>query len=135
MVFLDVMNKVVVDLFGLRGTLFRFEQETIKKVSALLLPEASLKLLSQLSQSNHFVRDPSGKSVHLRCIGWFFSNATYAVSSLYEKSRPPFRLASAIIRKRNSNSTFKAEMWIVGGHLFEINYDKSPFSIMSLCVV
>ena len=129
MTFLDFVNKIVVDLFGMRGVLYRFERETISRVADLLSEKASKKLRFQLTQLNHFQRDTFGKKVYLRCIGWFCSNATFLESSLFDKNRPPFRLASVIVKARSSGKKFEAELWIVGGHLFELSYSKSPFVI------
>jgi hypothetical protein len=122
----DVINRVIVNFFGLHGQLFPFERQLIERVAEVLSQEAKLKLLSQLMQSNSVYRDIHGKSVLLRRSYWLKRNAQYESDSLFDVKRPPFRMAKANLRASRNSKSIKAVLWIVSGHLFEISYSMSP---------
>lgn len=123
----DSIENLIVMLFQLHGKFYPFEQEIVLQIAYHLEPEASTKLQLQLSQANHYSRDPHGKSVSMYFTDWFWKPQDFDAASLFNETRPPFRIAAVNISRPNSKASLRAEAWIVGGHLFEITYNKSPF--------
>ena len=105
----------------------QYESALIDALAEKLNSEASSLLLEQIKRVNYIQRHDDQKEVNLYCI-------KYGKPFFHKKFRFPLKqseikLASIIFEVTAISKTFHADVWLVNGYLFSIEFNRCPKKI------
>lgn len=118
-------------VFGYKSVLYPFEICIIKSIQSHLGIDAGKRLGSQVEKINKVKRDSDGKEVLMYCKR--FGRVSFDDNLRFPYVNDESLLATVVISHPENRQKLKAEAWVVNGHLFSLDFNKSPQRFFGNC--
>ena len=119
-----MMRKILRLIRGYEYQLYRFESDLLDAVKSHLAQDAALLFAAQIRAFNRIYRFSGGKEINLHGLrGRNYDDIRFA------NKQEQLLLATAILNSPKNNHSMKAELWLVNGRVFSVNFIKPPEAV------